>query len=84
MIKDHVFLPGATILDEANALLKPLLTPEVIHGIVSVIPSSWLADETGSFTEEEQRLAYVHYLEKRVQNSDIFVKEAKDARKSLI
>lgn len=81
MIKDHVFLQDASALDEANASLKPLLTNEVIHHIVSMLPSVWLEDETGSFSEEQQRKAYIEYLEKRVRNSDSFVKEAKDARK---
>lgn len=81
MIKDHVFLPDASALDEANASLKSLLTIEVIHHIVSMIPTVWLEDETGSFTAEQQRKSYIEYLEKRAKNSDLFVKEAKDARK---
>ena len=35
-------------------------------------------------TVQENRDAYIQFLESRLKNSDLFVKEAQDARQSLI
>jgi hypothetical protein len=84
MVKDHVFLLEAADLDHVNSGFKNVLTPSVIHSIVSLIPEEWLKDETGAVSAEVLRQQYIVYFENRIKNSDIFVKEAKDARQSLI
>ena len=84
MIKDHVFLPQATELEKVNEQLQAVLTPEVIRSIVSVVPAQWLQEENDPGSGEKQRAAYAAYFENRILNSDIFIKEASDARQSLI
>src|SRR5438105_4340103 len=41
-IKDHVLLPVASALDEADALMSKALSPENLQQTVNLIPGSWL------------------------------------------
>ena len=41
-IKDHVLLPQATLLDEADRLAREVLTEERLREIVNLIPDEWL------------------------------------------
>ena len=78
-IKDHVLIKKATELDAVDAEFKAILTPEVISGITSIIPDAWLT-EAPYGTPDEQRAIYTQFLNTRLANSAIFVKEANDAR----
>lgn len=84
MIKDHVLLPYATKLDEVNAEFKQILTIEKIKSIVDVIPNDFLNWNEGDETPQDLRDVYFRFLIKRLENSEIFVTEAKNARKILI
>ena len=83
-IKDHVLLSQASMLDEVNATFKKILTTEIIASIVSLVPDVWLNDGESSEPQNEKRETYQHFLEKRLSASDIFVNQAKHARKTLI
>ncbi|UFH52498.1 HipA family kinase [Spirosoma sp. KNUC1025] len=83
-IKDHVLLPLATKLDEVDADFRERLTSERIAAIVSLVPDEWLTNPTISESPTEQRQIYTRFLEDRLASSEIFVNEAKDARKALI
>lgn len=84
-IKDHVLLPKATELETVDAEFKALLRPEHIHTIVSLIPEEWLSGVDSPFaTVEEHRQAYIQFLETRLSHSEVFVKGAQHARKTLI
>jgi hypothetical protein len=83
-VKDHVLLSKATELDTVNTAFRALLTSESIRAIVSLIPSEWLVADSPFESAEIHRQAYVRFLETRILNSDIFVKEAQHARESLI
>jgi len=82
-IKDHVLLRKASELEQVDAEFKSILTPEVINAIVSIIPDAWLVDRSFE-TEDDQRQVYAGFLNKRLANSDIFLKEAQHARSQLI
>jgi hypothetical protein len=79
-IKDHVLLPFAGSILEADARLAPLLTPEVLRQIVELIPESWLGDVEQFADTSEHRAAYVEYLWQRLQAPRAFAKEAENAR----
>jgi len=83
-IKDHVLLPQAEYLDEANKRLKSILTDQKIREIVNLIPNDWLNWTQDGETSEDLREVYYQFLTTRRDNSETFVKEAKDARKALI
>lgn len=76
-IKDHVLLPTASVLEEADRAGKSALTPEVLEAIVNEIPESWL-------DQPEQRAAYLAYLQARLRESHFFVEEARNARAQLV
>ena len=72
-VRDHVLLPFAGSISEADAALSPQLTLEVLCSIVDMIPEEWLADEPGFGSIEEVRSAYVAYLNARLQEPRIWV-----------
>ncbi|MCY1544085.1 hypothetical protein D9M68_799400 [compost metagenome] len=83
LVKDHVLLPQATELDRVDTELCALFTPEIIDAILALIPDEWL-DERLFQNSEAQRKAYAYFLNTRIANSEIFVKEAQNARETLI
>jgi hypothetical protein len=82
-VKDHVLLPFASALTEADAAGRVRLTPDILQSIVDLIPDAWL---TGSpfGTPLEHRRAYLTYLVDRLAASAIFVDEAQHARSLLL
>jgi hypothetical protein len=82
-IKDHVLIKKASEFDIVDQEFKALLTPEQINAIVAIIPDEWLTDRSFE-TADEQRQVYASFLNTRIANSDIFVKEAQHARSLLI
>lgn len=83
LIKDHVLLAQASELDEVDVELKQILTPELVKAVLTLIPDEWLNDDIFK-TCEAQRKAYALFLNTRIENSNIFVKEAQHAREALI
>lgn len=84
LIKDHVLLPWATELEAVDAEFSSIITKELIHAVVGLIPAEWLFEEQTFSSAEEHRNAYARFLELRIAKSEIFVKEAQNARQSLI
>jgi len=84
MVKDHVLLSKATQLEEVNTAFRSLLTVDRIRDIISFIPDEWLDVDSPFKNPGEHREAYAWFLETRVKNSDLFVKEAQDAGKLLV
>lgn len=80
LIKDHVLLPQASLLKEVDAEYKALLTPEILIDIVNTIPEEWLQWEETDETPEALRNVYLKFLQTRLNNSEIFVNQAQNAR----
>ncbi len=80
LIRHHTLLRYASRLGEADAVLKPRLTPDAIRGVVAQVPESWLVGEKTFASIEAHRQAYVDYLLSRLDASAIFVNEAIHAR----
>jgi hypothetical protein len=83
-IKHHVLLPSASELAEADCELRAMLTPEKIGEIVATIPDDWLTWAEPGETPNDLRCVYRTYLTERLGHSEIFVKQAQDAREALI
>ncbi len=60
------------------------LTSEKIGEIVALIPDGWLDRTEPGETPEELRGVYRTYLTERLNHSEIFVNQARDAREALI
>lgn len=84
LIKDHVLLPQAEMLQEADAACKALLTEEKIREIVELIPQDWLEWNETLESADEIKEAYAGFLLTRLAHSEIFIKEAQNARQTLI
>lgn len=83
-IKDHVLLPQASMLEKADRELKKVLTKDKITDIVNLIPDSWLNWSNEHETVEDIRRVYSNFLITRIENSENFLKGAKDAREILV
>lgn len=84
-IKDHVLLPYADNLKKADIYARSILTPDKIRHILDFIPTDWLtAWGNNEETPEEQKKIYYQFLIKRINQSEIFIKEAQHAREILI
>jgi hypothetical protein len=79
-IKDHVLLPYASQLREADARLAPLLPRDAIERIVAMIPEGWLGGDVPFADTAEHRAAYANYLCRRIEAPRAFVEEALRAR----
>lgn len=79
-IKDHVVLPYATMLKEVDEEFKKILSEDKIKEIVNTLPDDWLVWDNPEAIKE----VYINFLTERLNNSQIFVNEAKHARETLI
>jgi len=84
LIKDHVLLPQARLLEEVNAEFQTLLTDEKLHEIVAHLPDDWLNWEGNEQTPDEIRAIYYQFLVLRKSNANTFVNQAQHARTALI
>jgi hypothetical protein len=83
-VKDHVLLPQASELDLVDAKFRSMLSVERIRAIVALIPDEWLSTDLAEASVNERRQVYTDFLITRIASSEIFVKEAQNARKLLI
>jgi hypothetical protein len=84
MIKDHVLLHKATSITEVDAHFRSRLNAKIIKDVVDMIPAEWLSGEAEFATPDEHRSAYRHFLESRIENSEVFVNEALHAREASV
>jgi len=84
LIKDHVLLPYINNIREIDIQSKKTLTPEKLLEIVNLIPTEWLHWPDCEETPEEIRTTYFDFLCKRLNHSEVFIKEIEHAREILI
>ena len=84
LIKNHVLIKKATELEAVDAQFKGLISDEFIDSLVDLIPDNWLNDDHIFESKDEHRQAYKTFLKTRIANSQSFIKEAENARLSLI
>ncbi len=82
-VKDHVLLPWASELVTVDKEFRSRLTSQIITTIVSIIPDDWLNDSSEQ-SPDEKRKVYNQFLNNRIANSEVFLKEAQHARQALI
>jgi hypothetical protein len=71
-IAEHVLLPFAGSIEDADARLAPRITRELLEGIVAALPAEWLAGDDPQM--------YVEYLLGRLAEPRAWVAEAERAR----
>jgi hypothetical protein len=79
MIREHVLLPFAGELVQADASLGARITPKVVEEVVAAIPDAWL-DAPTLREGDARRKVYVDYLLARLESRRFFLEEALRAR----
>ena len=74
LLKNHVLLPFASMIDTIDELMASALTSESLSGIVGQVPESWLRERV-STPAGELRGAYLRYLTERLEPPRAFVEE---------
>jgi hypothetical protein len=78
--RDHVLLPFANRLKEADAEMAPQLTPDVLSDVLDLVLDEWLEDEPGFENAREVRSAYVEYLTERLTQPRSWVLALEEVR----
>jgi hypothetical protein len=74
-IRDHVLLPFAGPIAEADERLAPRLDEATLTGVVAAVPDAWLDGDAAAARRE-----YVEFLLERLQAPRAFAAEAEEAR----
>ncbi|MCB0705806.1 MAG: aminotransferase class I and II [Saprospiraceae bacterium] len=84
LIKDHVLLERATLLEEAANQIKAAIDGAVIDEIISVIPEDWLTESGEPISASDKKTIYKAFLSTKLSNIDLLTKEAINAREGSI
>ena len=79
-LRDHVLLPFAGSVREADGRLASRLDADRIADLVEAIPDAWLPDDPVIGDADAQRAAYRRYLARRLDAPRPFVEEVERAR----
>lgn len=82
-IAEHVLLPRASRLREADAALGPVLTVDAIEELTSLLPDDWLAPQEFGSTQAH-RDAFTQFLLRRLEPPRSWVAEAENVRAALV
>ena len=83
-LADHVLLPVAGSIAEADARLAPIVTRRLLEGLVAAVPDDWLADDPLIGDASAQRRAYVEYLARRLDSPRPFVEPVERLRAAAV
>ena len=84
LVSEHVLLPFASQMDDANRWGKKHLSESLFSDLVESIPEVWIDDGSENGLPEELKERYLNFLVKRFLETDPFVEEAKHARKTHV
>jgi len=79
-VREHVLLPFAEGLREADEEMSARVTPVLLGEILGLVPGEWLTHDSPFADPEEGRAAYAEYLTGRLAAPRGFAEEAADAR----
>jgi hypothetical protein len=79
-IRDHVLLPFAGSIVDADARHAARIDEALLTDLVEAVPDAWLPRDPVIGEAEAQRAAYVRYLGRRLEAPRVFVEEAERAR----
>ena len=82
--RDHVLLPFATALREADEMMSARISPAMLDGILELVPGAWLEDEPGFADAGEVRAAYREYLLSRLEEPRDWVDHLEETRAQAV
>jgi hypothetical protein len=83
-VKEHVLLPWASALQQADALAHERLNASIFAKILESVPESWLLPEAQELSVTEKRSVYEDFFVRRLKASANFVEEAMRACAELV
>lgn len=83
-IRDHILLPWANRLTEADERAHLTLTQTKIEQILEQVPDKWLLREGDGLSARTKRKVYRDFFLRRLKASAIFREEASHARAQLV
>jgi hypothetical protein len=83
-IENHLLLPWAAEIGHAAQIAHERLTPDVLAGIVALVPDEWFEAIPGDITPAERRAGYMEFFLRRLEAALAFEKEAKSAHHRLV
>jgi hypothetical protein len=75
-------MPAAGSLTEADAELRPQLTPELVRAVLALVPDEWLDPEFGS--PAQVRDAYAAYFTARLADAPNWVAALEETRAARV
>ncbi|HEU4673854.1 MAG TPA: HipA family kinase [Candidatus Limnocylindrales bacterium] len=79
-LRDHLLLPQAGSLADADARLAPRLTRELVDEVVGLVPDEWLVADGRFEDAATARAAYVRYLGLRLDAPRPFLRDVEGGR----
>lgn len=77
--KDHVLLPFASQIKEADEEMAAKLSEDTLREILALVPDEWLEGEAGFESPGEVRGAYFEYLSERLEGPRAWVRALEEA-----
>ena len=84
LIRNHVLLPWAEGLEDADEWMRSRLTRPVLEQVLQEVPDDWLLPEPTASTPDAKRAGYLRYFLTRLEAAPSFVEEALHARALLV
>ncbi|HEX9967455.1 MAG TPA: HipA family kinase [Solirubrobacterales bacterium] len=85
-VRDHILLPWASRIEEADRRLRPRLGEALFARAIEQVPDSWLPPAPG-LSPADRRAGYLTFLARRLEaasSASSFVEEAVRARAQLV
>lgn len=83
-VKQHILLPWASEMEEADTVAHKHLNQAVFATILADVPEAWLLPEAKDLSATQKREVYLDFFTRRLNNSSEFVEEAIRARAELV
>jgi hypothetical protein len=82
-IKDHVLLPFAGCINQADNEMRNCLNPKIFEEVCATLPDELLTYDEAA-TPDEIRAVYTRFLTERLKYSDVFMNNVKKWNATLI
>jgi hypothetical protein len=79
---DHVMMPVAGSIADADAELRRQLTPGLVREVLALVPDEWLDQELGS--PDQVRDAYAAYFDTRLADAPSWVAALEETRAARV
>jgi hypothetical protein len=81
---DHVMLPVAGSVTDADRALRPLVTRELLDEVLALVPDQWLAGDPAFDSPGGARAAYRAFFESRLERAQTWVPALEEARAARV